>query len=61
MNNAQKWLNSLTPEQRSEHCRRAGKRVKTRKTLFSDQTAAKEAGRRGGLATAKVRRNSVRH
>lgn len=55
MNNAQRWLASLTPEQRREHCRAAARKNHKPYRFRDGDDAAKEAGRLGGLETAKRR------
>ncbi len=56
MNNAQKYLASLSPEARKAILSRGGKNVKHRKGLFRDgESRAQDAGRKGGISTALSR------
>ena len=56
MNNAQKYLQSLSVEERKALLSRAGKSVRNRKNAFRDgELRSQDAGRKGGLSTAKTR------
>jgi hypothetical protein len=56
MNNAQKYLQSLSVEDRKALLSRAGKSVRKRKNLFRDgEVRSQDAGRRGGQSTAEKR------